>query len=331
LIDNILIVDDDIDTIRLMGRILRDFGNLRFATSGADAVRLVRESPPDLVLLDAEMPGMSGFNVFSELKAEPELEDVPVIFVTSHGQAQFEVSALEMGAADFIAKPVSAPLVLARVRTHLRLKRMSDQLRRCAATDALTGIANRRKFDQSLAREWRRSPRHGEPLALLLIDVDHFKLYNDRYGHPQGDTCLREIAQVFERSVRRTADVAARYGGEEFVVLLPHTRRDGAESMADRLLDAVDGLAIRHDASPTAPHVTVSIGIGCYDGAGAPWAKGDLYPRHTESDLLLAADTALYAAKRAGRSQSSHFNVADIDPKLLAGNHGRVASAYGVA
>jgi diguanylate cyclase (GGDEF)-like protein len=331
MIDDILIVDDDPATIRLLGHILRDLGSLRFATSGEDAVRLVRDSPPDLVLLDAEMPGMSGVNVFNALKAEPDLDEVPVIFVSSRGDAEFEVSLLDLGAADFIAKPVRAPLVIARVRTHLRMKRMADELRRCATTDGLTGIANRRKFDVSLEREWRRAPRHGNPLALLLIDVDHFKLYNDRYGHPQGDACLREMAQAFERSVRRTADVAARYGGEEFVVLLPQTRRDGAESMAHRILDVVDGLAIRHEASPTAAHVTVSIGIACYDGAAA-WGNGDRPERHTETDLLLAADTALYAAKRAGRSQCRHFNVADIDSRLLAGGNARTARfAHGAA
>lgn len=136
--DNILLVDDDPGTVQLLGRILSDSGNLRFATSGEDALRLARESAPDLMLLDAEMPGMSGFQVLEALKAEPALADVPVIFVTSHSEAAFEVAGFEMGAADFLAKPVSAPLVLARVKTQLRVKRMGDEFRRIATTDGLT-------------------------------------------------------------------------------------------------------------------------------------------------------------------------------------------------
>ena len=151
--DNILLVDDDPRTIQIMGRILAPLGNLRFATSGREALRLARESPPDLVLLDADMPEMSGFDVCAAMKSEPTLSDVPVIFVTNHSESAFEVTAFELGAVDFIAKPVSAPLVLARVRTQLRLKRLADELRRSATTDGLTGVANRRQFDDVLERE----------------------------------------------------------------------------------------------------------------------------------------------------------------------------------
>jgi len=318
--DSILVVDDDPGSIQLMGRILADLGTLRFASNGKDAVRLVRESPPDLVLLDAEMPGMSGFKVFDELKAIPELAEVPVIFVTNHSETAFEVTALEMGAADFIAKPVSPPLVLARVKTHLRMKNLSDQLRRNAATDSLTAIANRRQFDDWLKREWQRTRRHGYALSLLLIDIDHFKQYNDRYGHPKGDSCLKKVARAIENTARRTADMVARCGGEEFGVLLPHTPRRGADYMAHRMLEAVAALGISHEASPTDSHLTISIGIGCYDDASACWLVPDAAASlggeregapPTETDLLLAADKALYAAKRAGRAQVSLMDVGD--------------------
>jgi diguanylate cyclase (GGDEF)-like protein len=319
--DSILVVDDDPSAIQLMGRVLADLGTLRFATNGADAVRLVRESPPDLILLDAEMPGMSGFKVFDALKEVPELAEVPVIFVTSHAEIGFEITALEMGAADFISKPVNPPLMLARVRTHLRVKRLTDELRRSAATDALTGIANRRQFDEWLKREWVRARRHGYPLALLLIDIDHFKMFNDHYGHPKGDSCLRNVARVIENTARRTADFVARCGGEEFAVLLPHTPRRGAEYMATRMLEAIAGLGIPHDASPTTFHVTASIGIGVYDNSSACWMEGGADPslrdegvsRLTESELLLAADKALYAAKRGGRAQARLLDIADLD------------------
>ena len=324
--DNILLVDDDPGTVQLLGRILSDSGNLRFATSGEDALRLARESAPDLMLLDAEMPGMSGFQVLEALKAEPALADVPVIFVTSHSEAAFEVAGFEMGAADFIAKPVSAPLVLARVKTQLRFKRMGDELRRIATTDGLTGVANRRRFDESLEREWRRARRSGDPLALLMIDIDHFKLFNDRYGHPAGDACLRSVAQALVGASLRPADLVARYGGEEFVVLLPKTPRAGAEHLAHGVLDAVEALGIAHEASLTARLVTVSVGVACYDDDSECWVppsadscfSDDLRARCSPIDLVQAADKALYSAKNAGRAQARLLDIADVDTPQLA-------------
>jgi diguanylate cyclase (GGDEF)-like protein len=316
-----LVVDDDPSAIQLMGRILADLATLRFATSGEDAVRLMHESVPDLVLLDAQMPGMSGFGVFDALKTEAELADVPVIFVTCHSEPAFEVSALEMGAADFIAKPVSPPLLLARVRTHLRMKHLADELRRTATTDSLTGVANRRQFDELIEREWKRARRAGDGLSLMLVDVDHFKLYNDRYGHPMGDTCLQSVAKALAGSVRRTADFVARCGGEEFGVVLPQTGRRGAEYMAQHLLDAVVTLGIPHAASATAPIVTVSIGVACYDEESAWYSKSvtdvryrdDIHIRCTENELVLAADTALYSAKRAGRARARLLDISDVN------------------
>src|ERR1700688_1051039 len=254
----ILLVDDDLGAIQLMGRILAGAGKLRFATNGKDALRLAREAAPDLILLDAEMPGMSGFQVFEELRAEPRLAGAAVIFVTSQSEAAFTVSAFEMGAADYITKPVNAALVLARVRAQRRTKRLTDELRRTATTDSLTGIASRRQFDESLKLEWLRAQRTGDPLALILVDVDHFKLYNDRYGHPPGDVCLREVAQALVSASQRCADLVARYGGGGFVLLLSQTTARGAEHIARRILDTVEALGIPHEASPTARNVTVS-------------------------------------------------------------------------
>jgi diguanylate cyclase (GGDEF)-like protein len=324
--DNILLVDDDPGAIQLMGRILSGAGTLRFATNGGDALRLARELAPDLVLLDAEMPGMSGFQVCEALKAEPALAHVPVIFVTCHSEPAFEVAGFELGAADFIAKPVSPALVRARVKTQLRVKHMGDELRRIAAVDVLTGVANRRRLDESLEREWRRSLRSGAPLSLLMIDVDYFKRFNDRYGHPAGDGCLRAVAQAVQGTSLRPADLVARYGGEEFVVMLPHTPRGGAEHVASRVLDAIEGLGITHETSPTSRHVTVSVGIGCYDDDSACWVPpsadsrlaDNLRPSCIHLDLLQAADKALYAAKEAGRAQAWLLDIADLDAPQLA-------------
>jgi diguanylate cyclase (GGDEF)-like protein len=245
---------------------------------------------------------------------------VPIIFITSHAEAGFEVSALDMGAADFIAKPLRSSRVLARVRTQLRLKHVADELRRTATTDVLTGVANRRLFDQTLEREWLRTLRADEPLSLLMIDVDNFKSYNDRYGHPQGDLCLQHVTRALVDTCKRPADLVARYGGEEFVVLLPQTSRLGARFMAKKVLDTVAGVDIVHQASQTTHHVSVSIGIGCYDDDSSCWAASP--PRHRDneslahraaSDLVLAADQALYSAKRAGRAQATLRDIADAD------------------
>jgi diguanylate cyclase (GGDEF)-like protein len=318
--DCILVVDDDPGAIQQMGRILDGLGTVRFATTGQEALRCAHDWTPDLVLLDAQMPGMSGFKVFDSLRALPELADTPIIFVTGHNETEFEVGALAMGAADFISKPVTPALVRARVTTHLRAKRYADALRQTASTDGLTGIANRRYFDQILEREWLRSLRRSEPLSLLLIDVDHFKLYNDCYGHPAGDTCLREVVLRLKRAVQRKIDLVARCGGEEFAVLLPSTPRAGAQHVAQQILHEMSVRRIRHDVSPTADHVTVSIGIASYDELDALWISPDAIhsprdgalPSLSCTDLLLAADRGLYRAKAAGRAQARLIDLAEV-------------------
>jgi len=315
---SILLVDDDAIAIRLMDRILADVGKLRFATNGKDALRLAQEAPPDLILLDAEMPGMSGFDLLKAIKADWSLSAVPVIVVTGHLEAEFEVSALQLGASDFITKPYRAPAVMARVNTQLRIKQLSDELRRAATTDDLTGLANRRFFDENLSREWRRAGRSGDPVSFIMIDVDHFKLFNDHYGHPRGDGCLHQVAVVLAAACHRPADVVARYGGEEFAILLPQTPRAGAELLAARILNSVQAAAIAHDRSPTAAHVTVSIGVASIDSVRAAGRCNDTEGpvrsdglRMGAAGLIFAADEALYFAKRAGRARYHCCDFAD--------------------
>ena len=314
--DDILLVDDDPGTIRVLAAILADVGKLSFAVNGKDALRMARESIPDLILLDAEMPGMNGFLVCEALKADRELAHVPVIFVTSHRELAFEVSGFELGAADFISKPLNAPLVLARVKAQLRVKHLADELRRIAATDGLTGVANRRRFDEALEQEWGSARRAGDALALLMIDVDHFKAFNDLYGHPAGDACLVSLAQAMLRACLRPADLVARYGGEEFAVLLPKTSQVGAEHVAHAILDAVDALAIAHEGSATATHVTVSVGIASCDAGSTCWLPvlvDRASARYIAKDLVEAADKALYAAKNAGRDRASAQDIDGAD------------------
>ncbi|PIF29125.1 response regulator receiver modulated diguanylate cyclase [Acidovorax sp. 56] len=292
---SILIVDDNTGMVQLMARMLKGVARLRFATRGDEALKLMLESAPDLVLLDAEMPGMSGYEVCEAIRADATLADIPVIFVTGHGETDAEVRGLEAGAVDFITKPVNEALLLARVRTQLRLKSMADELRSMATTDGLTGLANRRHFDELMRREWQRCARTGSSIALLMADIDHFKRYNDSYGHPGGDACLQAVAKALTLVARRPADRVGRLGGEEFVVLLPDTDVAGGQEVAEHAVKLIQALALPHVASLTAEHVTISVGVAV--------CTGQDMARHDPQSLYSAADHALYAAKAQGRNR----------------------------
>lgn len=323
--EKIVVVDDDPAMIYLIGRILHGVSNLSFATSGEKALQLVHDSTPDLILLDAELPGMSGFKVFDALRAEPEVLCVPIIFITSHKEAGFEVSALNMGAADFIAKPFTAACLLARIKSHLRAKHAADELRRLASSDLLTGLGTRCQFDEALQREWLRGLRVGDPMALLLVDIDHFKQYTERYGRIKADACLRRVAEAIEGVTRRPADVVARVGGEQFGVLLPQTARRGAEHIAQRILGAIDALHIRHAGSLSAKQLTASIGVSCYDQDSSCWEGPPAHFRFGEelqklrvaNSLLLAADKALYSAQSEGHARARLLDIAELEAPFL--------------
>ncbi|MCA9632336.1 MAG: diguanylate cyclase [Myxococcales bacterium] len=300
----ILVVDDDPGAVHVLARLLSPTAAVSVATNGSDALRVACEVMPDLVLLDAEMPGMNGFEVCRALKSEPVLGHIPVIFVTSHKDEDFEVAGFDAGGADFIGKPINPRLVRVRVENQLRVKAMGDQLRTSAATDGLTGLANRAHLDEVVEHEWRRAQRTREPLSLLLIDVDHFKLYNDHYGHPAGDRCLKAIAGALEGICRRPADTPARFGGEEFAVVLAHTDAVGAELVAERLLAAVAGLALEHAASPTSARVSVSVGIATWDPSASGNFRKALAGTTSTTALIDAADRGLYEAKHQGRMRA---------------------------
>ncbi|PTT82306.1 diguanylate cyclase response regulator [Pelomonas sp. HMWF004] len=304
MLPSLLLVDDDPKLVQLMGRLLGDLGRIRFATSGEAALRQAHAERPDLILLDAEMPGVNGFDTCAALKAAPELNDVPVIFVTSYTDLEHEVLGFSVGAADFIHKPVSEPILRARVTTQLRLKQLSDELRLLASTDALTDLPNRRAFDAVLAREWARSLREAQPLCGLMVDVDRFKDYNDRYGHLAGDVCLRSIAQALRGTLLRPTDMVARYGGEEFVLLLPNTSRDGGCLVAERLLQAVLDLRLPHERGVVDGIVSISVGVACSDET--PFSPDDLgcASQVRSAELMLRADRALYLAKQHGRARA---------------------------
>ncbi|SDM40209.1 response regulator receiver modulated diguanylate cyclase [Oryzisolibacter propanilivorax] len=290
----LLVVDDQPINIQALHRVFQADYEVCMATSGAQALEFCRHHRlPDVILLDVLMPGMDGLQVCRRLKADPLTADIPVIFVTGLTSPEEETAALEAGGVDFISKPVNPAVVRARVRTQLTIKAQSDHLRSLAFLDGLTGIANRRRFDEALATEWRSALRCGEPLALLMIDIDHFKRYNDHYGHQAGDACLQAVARTIERHAARPHDLAARYGGEEFVCLLAGSTLAGAQAKAEALRQAVADLRQAHADSPVAPHVTVSVGVAVQ--LPAPGGEADA--------LLAAADAALYQAKHAGRDR----------------------------
>ena len=289
----LLLVDDQPVNIQTLYQIFADDHEVFMATSGEQALALCRDKQPDLVLLDVIMPGMDGLETCQRLKEDDDTADIPVIFVTSQNSPEEETHCLEVGAVDFISKPVNPAVVRARVKTQLTLKAQTDALRMLASLDGLTGVPNRRIFDERLDAEWRACRRSGSPLSLLMVDVDHFKLYNDHYGHLDGDQCLKAIASALASSVERGRDMLARFGGEEFVCLLPDTDLEGAKHIAEKLRQAVEGLAIPHVESKTAATVTVSLGV-------ATTAECDaLEP----PDLLKVADEQLYLAKQSGRNR----------------------------
>lgn len=292
----ILIVDDIPDNIRVLSRMMVDEGyQVSAATNGHQALKLAATSAPDLILLDIMMPQLDGYETIAALKADPQLAMIPIIFVTALADTEDETRGLDLGAVDYITKPFKEAIVRRRVKTHLELKRQRDLLSQLSRLDGLTGIPNRRAFDERLAHEWRRSLRFHEPLGVAMIDIDHFKAYNDTQGHLAGDDCLRQVASALAEGVRRAGDVIARYGGEEFVCLFSRMDDTGLAVVTEQLRASVQALDIPHSASPVIPCVTVSIGGAC------------CLPTDESAALALVeqADAQLYLAKRLGRNRVS--------------------------
>lgn len=289
----ILIVDDAMENIQILHQALQDEHDVLFAMSGSKALHMAQNQLPDLILLDAMMPDMDGYAVCAALRSTAVTRGIPIIFVTALKSPEDETRALDAGAADFITKPVNAAVVRARVRTQLTVKRQADALRELTLTDGLTGVANRRAFDESLKTEWRRCARARVPLALLLLDIDHFKRFNDTYGHQAGDRCLQKVADAMRRAAMRPQDVVARYGGEEFAILLPQEDLAGAETVAQRIMAEIALLAIPHASGHECGILTVSLGVTSL----TPGENVD------PGAIVTEADTLLYDAKAAGRNR----------------------------
>jgi two-component system chemotaxis family response regulator WspR len=311
----VLLVDDQLIIAEAVRRMLAAHPDIEFhyVTDAHAAHAAALALRPTVILQDLVMPGADGFQLLAAYRADEQLRDVPVVVLSTREEAKLKAHGFAIGASDYLVKLPDQLELVARIRHHSRgyigllqrdaalrslhasqeeLARTNRELRALAALDGLTGIANRRRFDEALGVEWQRARRQGAPLSLLLCDVDCFKDYNDNLGHPAGDLCLKKTAAALISQLKRPADLAARYGGEEFAILLPDTGLDGALKLAEDCCRHLEGSAMPH---PTAAGgvVTMSIGVASLlPGEG-----------NTAEELVAAADRALYAAKHGGRNR----------------------------
>ncbi len=311
----VLLVDDQLIIVEALRRMLGDQPDIEFhhIIDGANAVDTAVQLQPTVILQDLIMPSIDGFGLIRQYRDCPQLAAVPVIVLSSKEDPKLKAHAFSVGANDYLVKLPDRLELLARVRYHSaaytariqrdeafaflresqqQLAEANIELQKLAALDALTGIANRRRFDEVMANEWQRAQRDFKPLSLLMVDVDCFKLYNDNLGHLAGDLCLKKVAAVLTENLKRPADLAARYGGEEFAIVLPETTAEGALTLAESCRSHLQSLAIEHPQAERGV-VTISVGVAT------------LVPDATRNavGLIALADKALYAAKTGGRNR----------------------------
>lgn len=298
--NSVLIVDDS-DAVR--ERIIKTlesfdlFSRYYEAEDGLEGFKKLLSSPVDIILCDVEMPRMDGFKFLSMMKARPDLQDTPVIMLTGRDDRELKIKALEQGASDYITKPFDAEELVARVRVHLKIKNLQDDLKRTnelllelSNTDHLTGLFNRRFMMEALGKEVKRNQRKKGNLSLIILDIDHFKQVNDQYGHLQGDIVLQKVAQLLQKELR-AYDTAARYGGEEFIAILPDAALEEAVFVANRVRMSVQEARFSGELSGLT--LTVSLGV-------AMFSKPNCI---TVDDFIKLADEALYRAKANGRNR----------------------------
>ncbi len=295
----VMVVDDSRTQRVIIGEYLSKLEcDIIMCESGNEALMTVSDQVPDLIILDVEMPGLSGFDTCKAIRGFLQEHWVPIIYLTGRNDPQDIVEGLNVGGDTYISKPVHRDVLSAIAKAMLRLSSIQAELMRAnkkldevAHFDVLTQIMNRRGYQDMLERYWKDHQRRKANLSVMLMDIDHFKNYNDNYGHIQGDQCLRQVAQTLKNALKRPIDVLARYGGEEFVVILPDTTIEGALSVAQRFIDAMLEANIPHEYSDSQPHVCLSIGL----------AHANL-ENETRKQVLERADKALYQAKEAGRN-----------------------------
>lgn len=356
----ILVVDDLAANRALLTQFLESTGFTKILTAESaveafDIIGLHGDDQDgvavDLILMDVMMPHVDGIEACRRIKRSPAHAETPVIVVTALSETETLDDAFRAGAVDYIAKPVNQTEFVARVRSALTLKlaleaqkerardleqrerelleitrlleETNERLRHLSTLDGLTGIPNRRRIMEFLDQEWRRSQRDGSWLSLVMIDVDHFKNYNDARGHQAGDDCLWMVANCLKRCLNRASDMVGRYGGEEFIAVLPETPIEGALSVADEMRAGVQALGVDHPDSGVAPTVTISLGVAaCQPNRNV-----------TVTKLVSMADQALFQAKRAGRNRvvDARFTPRAGPPSATAGTTRAFAPASGVA
>lgn len=311
---SVLIIDDSNLSRQQVTLALRQaglFDNFLTATNGLEGFKLLTRTAADVVVLDVEMPHMDGLKFLQLVHAQPQMRDIPIIILTGNRERNVKLKGLEQGASDFLTKPFDMAELVARVKIHLKIKKLQDELKSARAyfeqlsnIDPLTSLYNRRFFTEIMEAELQRARRLGSALSMLIIDIDHFKEVNDLYGHQMGDKVLVAITGTFGKELR-SYDVASRYGGEEFALILPGTALDAGLEVAERLREAVASL--RFDAPLHDLRVTISIGVSSYCAYG---------PDDSES-LLKRADEALYLAKHNGRNRVE--SVQEPAPPWISG------------
>ncbi len=316
-ITNILIVDDTKANLIALAALL-DSPNMNIfsASSGNEALKLLLKEDIDMVLLDVQMPEMNGFEVAEIMRANSKTKDIPIIFVTAISKEEkYIFKGYELGAVDYLYKPISNEILKSKVNVFIRLneqtkiiinktkalektiaklKQAEKRLTYYARMDELTDILNRRGFESEYELEWARAIRYNRKLSMLMIDIDDFKIFNDTYGHLEGDVCLKEVARTIKTSLQRATDIVSRFGGEEFIVILPGTDSKGAKVVAEEIRKNIENLKIRNEKSINSKFITVSIGIT----TTLPTRKLN------RKDLIEHADKALYRAKNSGKNKS---------------------------
>jgi diguanylate cyclase (GGDEF)-like protein len=314
----ILLVEDSATLRFAMRNYIMEAGHTALiAQTGEEALQLLETTPVDMIIMDVEMPGLDGFETTRLIREWLGGHWLPIIFVTGRNEDESYHEGIEAGGDDYLIKPVSGMILKAKIRALERIAEMRDQLNHLNAElealsqlDSLTQIYNRRTFFDMAAQQWLMAARNKHSISVLMIDVDHFKLYNDHYGHPAGDLCLKKITQCFRECLHRPSDLLGRYGGEEFIALLPETDSAGALRVAQSINAALGKLGLRHEVSPTHHTVTVSIGgVTCTDTTN-----------NSLEELIKHADRALYKAKHSGRNRALVDDIA-IHKSVLIAHH----------
>jgi len=290
----ICLVDDNMTSLTIARDMLKSSYKVYPSPSAAKFFELIENVTPDLILMDVDMPQMNGYEAVTLLKQDDRFKDIPVIFLTAKDDEESELKGFQLGAVDYITKPFHPAIIKARITTHLTIVEQRRIIEKISLTDTLTKIPNRRNFDKHMDSEWKRAVREDLSIGMIMIDADHFKKFNDNYGHQQGDVALQTLAHVISTSIRRGSDFAARWGGEEFTVLLPNTEADGVLRVAENIRKNVEKVIIpRVDDASLGLNITISVG----GVAEIPTSTSSM------EDFIKKSDEALYKAKESGRNR----------------------------